>query len=930
MASIQQYISHLRGCYVADNRELAIWDIFGTSVKNLHVLEGEEELATRFFDKLVLPADFGEDVLKKTALYAREKQLVYGCGLVSGKLSRPSWRKVRSIAAPLVSYDAEITETNGIFELRIDVSSANINVTLLEALAGCDDFEFKGIDLSEIPLSPSHLLQLIDQVSRFNPNISGLGLIDFPKLLSESSLKTHYSRPELQVSPAAMLFLAQRSPRTRGIIHELDLLQSKKDDQLSMPIRSLLGSYEAGPTNKGSKCNPDSTPGILSPAQRKTLQAASSLPLSLVIGPPGTGKSYTIASVAIERFIAGESVLIVAKNDQAIEVLAHKIEQELQVPDVVLRGGDPSQLRKIKESIESWLHGYGLTPQGEYSSSDLKSQLEFTTKQLEKIRSSYSRRSKQLLKWGVRYAALDQGEGSFLFRITDRFRKREIEKTNLQLEYLLKRANTLETQREVLVARLAKSVRHERLSHAVQHRREQLKGFLKSIRSRSSGKQGEMQKTLNFAHLLGVFPIWLSTLEGLHKILPMDTELFDLVLVDEATQCDMASALPALQRARRASIVGDPKQLRHVSFLSGAKEEELAKANDISLNENTFPHFRRHSLLDLTDRKDLPFEAVNLLDEHFRSRPELIEFSNREFYHKALKVMRERSSVSKGTQPLVFEQISNGKREPNGANPIEAQRAIAVLEKWITSEEGFPIESKSSFGVLSPFRAQADLIAKIVEKRFAVSKILQHRILVGTPYSFQGAERDSMILSLAIDGESHPQTLRHAERPDVFNVSITRAKDRQIVLHSVRPESLKPDSLLRKFLTHEVRDKQRAKKESRPTRDPFLDDVTRALRERGYLCYPDQSIAGMQVDLLCENSPTRRALALNLVGYPGVFEEAHGLDSFLIFKRTGLEMLPISYPLWRVNPDAILRPISAQLDQRDTTARQESSPCDAT
>lgn len=902
---------------MSDNRELAVWDVFSSSVSNLHVFEGEEELSTRFFECLQLSEAYGSDLLKRTTLYAREKQLIYGCGLVTGKLARPAWKRPKAIAAPLVLFEASISNADGRYELRIDYESCQPNTPLLEAIA---HNHLRDIDILDIPSSPlkaSHLLGLIDQALPENKREYGLRLINFPKLDSKSLLENHYKKSGLKAHPAATVFLAQRSTQTRGIIHELELLSDKTKEGTSQPLQRLLGKSETLPPTRSTSCNPDRVPSILSLPQRKILKAAASQPLSQVIGPPGTGKSFTIASIAIERFIAGESVLIVAKNDQAIEVLTHKLESELNISGVVMRGGDSSYMQKMKESIEGWLHGYGLDSASQTPSQELEQELEGIGNRLDHARRNYEARSRRLVKWGAHYARIDEGKGSLLFRLTNPIRKREILKEETHLANLLTDVEKLEEVREKVVARLVEAVWQERLRQAIQENREQLSTFLKSLRSRSSGKQGELHQNLDFKSLLGVFPIWLTTLQSLHKILPLKRNLFNLLLIDEATQCDMACALPALQRAQRACLVGDPKQLRHVSFLSHAKQENLAKENDLSLDDLEALNFRKNSLLDLVDNSQLPYEAVNLLDEHFRSRPELIAFSNRKFYHGSLKIMKELSSNPHKNLPLKLEYISGARRETSGINAGEAESLIEHLQHLVNSEKGLEQSRKTSIGILSPFTAQVNYLAKEIEKKFEVATLLEHRILVGSPYSFQGEERDCMLISLALDSNSHPQTLRHVERPDVFNVSITRAKNQQIVFHSLSSKDLKSESLIREYLDDAIQESVKSTQNFEYTKDYFLNEITAALQKHSHTCEPDKQIAGLQVDLLCRSSQNNKTIALNLIGYPGAFEAAHRLESFLVFKRAGLEMLPVSYPLWRIAPKVALRHILERLE--DTT-----------
>ena len=145
-------------------------------------------------------------------------------------------------------------------------------------------------------------------------------------------------------------------------------------------------------------------------------------------------------------------------------------------------------------------------------------------------------------------------------------------------------------------------------------------------------------------------------------------------MVDEATQCDLASPLPALHRARRAVVTGDPRQLRHVSFLSEARILQLAERHGISPDELDAVHYRRRSLLDLVTERAASQAQVVLLDEHFRSQPRIIAFSNREFYGDRLKVMTQRPETVR--HPSLELRRVPGHRDPRGVNEVEADRLV--------------------------------------------------------------------------------------------------------------------------------------------------------------------------------------------------------------------------------------------------------------
>lgn len=134
------------------------------------------------------------------------------------------------------------------------------------------------------------------------------------------------------------------------------------------------------------------------------------------------------------------------------------------------------------------------------------------------------------------------------------------------------------------------------------------------------------------ALLLAAFPIWVVTLDKLHRMLPLRAGLFDVMVMDEATQCDIASALPAFQRCKRAVVAGDARQLRHLSFLSIAAEAGLVSRAEVPAEQGEQWSCRANSVLDLMGLQLVWQEAVIVLYEHFRSRPVLTRFSNQQFY----------------------------------------------------------------------------------------------------------------------------------------------------------------------------------------------------------------------------------------------------------------------------------------------------------
>lgn len=123
---------------------------------------------------------------------------------------------------------------------------------------------------------------------------------------------------------------------TSGVLDELGRLV--ETESLSPPLESLiqLDRLDAGDVTPWS----GALPVTLSPEQQKAVQAASTQPLSLLIGPPGTGKSYTLATVALEHVLRGESVLVCAGSSQALRAMEGQLRSLAETAVPLVSGGD--------------------------------------------------------------------------------------------------------------------------------------------------------------------------------------------------------------------------------------------------------------------------------------------------------------------------------------------------------------------------------------------------------------------------------------------------------------------------------------------------------------------------------------------------------------------------------------------------------------
>jgi len=164
---------------------------------------------------------------------------------------------------------------------------------------------------------------------------------------------------------------------------------------------------------------------------------------------------------------------------------------------------------------------------------------------------------------------------------------------------------------------------------------------------------------------LGSIPVWGVTNLSARTNLPLTSGLFDLVVIDEASQCDVASALPLLARARRGMIIGDRRQLVHITSLSRTRERVIAHRSGLSDDRADEFSYRSRSCFGLaSSRVD---ESPIFLDLHFRSHPAIISFSNNHFYDGRLELCSE-------SQP------------PTEMNAIEWKRVAATVIRVPTDE----------------------------------------------------------------------------------------------------------------------------------------------------------------------------------------------------------------------------------------------------
>ena len=759
-------------------------------------------------------------------------------------------------------------------------------------------------------------------------------------MISERLVKSFVEdHPEdLFLSWESWLCLCDKLEGSESVLFELEKMRQSysTSSPLSRVLRLKDESDKKNKKDKNSKLFRGSTkpyhvPAILSDQQQQALDASCTEKLSLVLGPPGTGKSYTIACMALAAYMRGESVLILSQNHHAVNVVRNKMIREFGIDKsltvVGSKSGASSELaRELATPITDKVDEESRKQKEILKAIELE--LEQTLEELDLRESNFRARCDYESERDVdpdREEHRDKSRDNILKRFFKRISGKEAEVNQLKyltqdlerIEELDKKAHDLIVQKMNTVNMLTKikaySLDNKEIATSIDN-------FRTSLFQHSAKMQNQYNAGVNYEKLLEVLPIWFAPITNLSHLLPLTSELFDLVIIDEASQCNIAVSAPALHRAKKVVVVGDPKQLKHMSFVSKEKQQQIH--NDLGLIDSKLSNnYRDYSLIDYV-QSVITHGQIIQLNEHYRSQPQIISFSNNHFYNDDLHIMTEKP----GDQKDAIELIQVDGRRTNGTNIIEAARIVEDLRNLINEQKAVPGREAHSVGILSFFSKQTKMLEKMVFDKFTINEIRKHDVRIGTPFNFQGEERDVMFLSCCIDDNTPLNSYTYLNRDDVFNVSITRARDTQKIYLSCAPEKIRSSTLLKKYIEYCLDYKNNKEYEQLRTNtihDEFQEDVINHLRKLGITCYKNYRIAGKSLDIIAVHD--NRCLAIDLVGYLGDLRDVLPLKRFKLLYRAGLPSFLLSYTEWKQEMQVMKEMIMERLDVTGRTAEEEKA-----
>lgn len=244
---------------------------------------------------------------------------------------------------------------------------------------------------------------------------------------------------------------------------------------------------------------------------------------------------------------------------------------------------------------------------------------------------------------------------------------------------------------------------------------------------------------------LSEYPVLLSTTFSSRSC--FKNMMYDYVIVDEASQVDLTCGVLAMSCAKNIVIVGDLKQLPNV--IPSKDKEKLVPLSD---SNNIPQRYRCEEQSLLSSACEVFTDAPRaLLREHYRCHPKIINFCNKKFYNDQLIIMTEDNGDSDVLKAYITPPGNHARGRYN-------QRQIDVITKEI-----LPELDSDDVGIIAPYNDQTSALAKEVTDQIPIS----------TVHKFQGREKDDIIIS-TVDNEITEFT----DDPNMLNVAVSRAKNR--------------------------------------------------------------------------------------------------------------------------------------------------------
>ncbi len=544
-------------------------------------------------------------------------------------------------------------------------------------------------------------------------------------------------------------------------------------EEVTAPIQAFFGEMVRRPRRRKAypvvlaeqKVNLD---------QLLAINNAMKYPVAYIQGPPGTGKTSTIINTIVTAFFNEKTVLFVSYNNHPINGVVEKLlsmkYQDKTIPFPVLRLGNSEKMQEALEHIQAV---YEQTISVKIFTSTLDRNRDDRIERARKL-SDLLRRYEELLDLEERRETIS--------------RMLEYEGGSLSVQMLPFQADLQGRQMEQVKRRMEKtgSITEEEAFSLLDDKVEDLKKYLYYTSARYIRKLdlprhkdlkeivfNENKKTRledfsrylsrkeNIKKLQEIFPIVATTCISAHK-LGEPAPMFDMVIMDEASQCNTAVSLVPVIRGSSLMMVGDPQQLNPVIQLEEMVNQKLRKKYNVPEEYD----YRKNSIY----KTFLACDAVNdeiLLHYHYRCHEKIIGFNNKKYYNEKLCIKTE----SREPEPLLYLDVRDSQSSGKNTAPGEVEEIIKYAGK----------NRDKTIGVITPFVNQK----KLLEEGLKQARL--SNVDCGTVHAFQGDEKDIVLFSTAITSQTQAGTYEWLKNnKELINVATSRAKDRLIILSDLK------------------------------------------------------------------------------------------------------------------------------------------------
>lgn len=488
-------------------------------------------------------------------------------------------------------------------------------------------------------------------------------------------------------------------------------------------------------------------------------------PLTYVQGPPGTGKTNTIVNTISTAFFNGKTILFASYNNHPIDGVVEQLRKLTYrgkpIPFPVVRLGNNEMVQNALRHIREMYESVREIPIYESSLERKKVTKVEHTQQLTELLERYEK----ILDLQKRKEALiqmihDVGDGrmDIQFELTS-----QAEKINAALDAygdittedaMALVANDDEEFFKYLYYTSAKYIqrlgepKNQELLEILEMKDpdEQVVSFNRYI------ADGD-----NLRKFMRIFPVVATTCISANK-LGEPKPYFDLVIIDEASQCNNAVSLVPIIRGSNLMLVGDPQQLSPVILLDEKDNATLREKYHVAEEYD----YRLNSIYKTFLACDSVSDEI-LLRFHYRCHKQIIQFNNLKYYNQRLEIL----SAVESEHPLLYVDVPAMQEFQKNTAPEEAEQIIDFILK----------NKDRKIGIITPFVNQKNYINQLLRENH-----LEH-VACGTVHAFQGDEKDIILFSLALTDGTGAKTYQWLKNnKELINVAVSRAREQLVIL----------------------------------------------------------------------------------------------------------------------------------------------------